>query len=279
MGLQPLRFVLEVLGLLGNLALAMLLLVFVKELVEAVLIRRRLDLINAYRSVPPTDLRSLVTLPLASALIGIVSGVGVNIATGGSDISTGVYIIVGGVALVIYLGCIMALNPLRVDDPDRKVLTYLSQVEKVMHDPFVYLDQVEGSIPRLKRLRCVGQRLQATPRDRRSIRLWLRENLDDETRRAIIAGPSLSVFIVFLWLLNWALGEWAISQVISRATIVALACMLAIAMPFLARFNRLERRKGLGRFIAERSSYLIGLADRAKRMQDARLRAEKNADG
>lgn len=242
---------------------------FAVQAVEYLITRKMMVQIYNYRSYTINEIRAHLTLPALSVMLAILSGIGVNLATGGggiNDLSTGIQLIAIAVVMAIVCGFTLLQNSSEPLTPSRELHLRLVRVSEALDDPFVSVERAVQLLPEMRRHAAVGRRLmqraeQVTYRD------WRASRLTPRHRRQIRWAWWALLIWVPLAVVRLAIHGWDSSAAAVMACVVGAGMSCGVVAPRLHFSNERRRWATFGMMLANGGDRIVREIARLDRMQ------------
>ena len=266
---NPILDVTNVFGLVGAITLVGGIGYMIRALIEAWVMRGMPNAVLTYRETPPEQVRALIVLPFNSILVAVVSGAGINIATGGRGgeiLQFGLIAVALAIFFTLYMGYLFVFNPPSVQHPARRLQLRLFRLREALDDdPFVSVERALQLLPELNRHVETGRRLKARP-EALTFKKWFHQQFNGESFVLLVSAYVLA----FSWIINW------ISRVVSTHVSVGIAAAgwtftafgvaAAVLGPAFGYFNYKKRCTIFGTYLLVQGTSLVNKVHRLDRM-------------
>ncbi|WP_327029215.1 hypothetical protein OG989_30500 [Micromonospora sp. NBC_01740] len=245
--MDVLLFPLRTLALAGFLSLAVGVIYLAFQVVVYFILRTQIEAAYRLWLLSLDAFRALVTLPMLSAVMAILAGVGVNLVTGGGtrdDFLSGLQLIFLGVSALLIFGFTLAAS-YRPQSSARALARRIMKISAGLEDPFVSLESAQRLTAELRRHASVGERLIDVARLMR-FRKWALVYMGDKELRRMLAvafaAPLATAVVIFC-----GLSREVVPIFVHGFVLVGLFC--GALAPVLHFLNERKRQEVFGGFL------------------------------
>ncbi|MEU7970798.1 hypothetical protein AB0B48_01995 [Micromonospora sp. NPDC049089] len=273
--MDVLLFPLRVVALVGFLALVVGVVYLATQVLIYLVLKYEAD--GAYRLwlLPLGDFRTLVTLPMLSAIVAILASAGVNLVTqhgSQEDLLSGMQLILLGVLTLLLFGFTLAAS-YRPQSSARALARRLNKIAAGVDDPFASLESARRLRDEIYRHAKSGERHQGLAASM-NFRHWVHNNLNDKGSGTLIiaayAAPIAAIVVVVGKLFRVGFRQ-EVPPFVSWFLVVG--CFGGLIAPIFHFSNQRKRRELFGRFLANESHLILVKIDRLNRWNEG-LRVE-----